>query len=537
MNKVAADDLFDYFRIIIKVPESRRFRYAFRLGDGSEQLWYTEAGFSSKQPEPKELGLPFFEFLYIRENDAFLVPNWAKEAIFYQIFPERFYNGDKSNDPANVVEWGTLPITRETFYGGDLLGIIEKLPYLSNLGINAIYLTPIFSSPSPHKYDTTDYYKIDPHFGDLATFKQLVQKCHEKGIRIVLDGVFDHCGFEFWAFQDVVEKGPKSRYTGWFRIHSFPIRTQPLPTYETWGKNVWSMPRLVTSNPDVRKYLIDVAVYWIKEADIDGWRLDTATEIDHDFWRDFRKAVKAAKPEALIMGEVPHDASPWLEGDQLDSVMDYPFRDIVVDFFAKGRITSEEFDCRLARLRMQYRQQVNEVLYNLLGSHDTVRFLTLCKNTVEKMICALVFQMTYLGMPAIYYGDEIGMSSAGVWEDWRRGMIWDTAKQNQKLLDFYKKLISIRKRHPALTRGDFTTLHADSKTNTYAYLRHYEDERILVALNNSHQTQNITIKNEKIGFAPEIVLTDLLSEDKHKLTDGKIRLSLKPYIGVILPEY
>jgi len=537
MIKIATDDLFDYFRIIIKVPASRRFRYTFLLDDGSKQLWYTEAGFSSKKPEPKELGLPFFEFLYIRENDAFSVPNWAKRAIFYQIFPERFCNGDKTNDPPNVVEWGTLPITHETFYGGDLRGIIERLPYLSNLGINVIYLTPIFSSPSSHKYDTTDYYQIDPHFGDLATFEQLVQKCHDKEIRIVLDGVFDHCGFEFWAFQDVVQKGPKSQYKEWFRIYSFPIKTQPTPTYETWGKNVWRMPRLMTSNPEVKKYMIDVAVYWIKEADIDGWRLDTATEIDHDFWRDFRKAVKAAKPEALIIGEVPHDASPWLEGDQLDSVMNYPFRDIVVDFFAKGSIKAEEFDARLAKLRMQYRQQADEVLYNLIGSHDTVRFLALCDNKVEKMMSALIFQMTYTGMSVIYYGDEIGMSGRESWEDWRRGMIWDETKQNQRLLTFHRKLISIRKTHSAVTDGDFTTLHADSKTDTYAYLRRNEEERILVALNNSSQMQNITIQNEKIGFAPGRGLTDLLSMDKYQVTDGKIRLSLKPYAGVILSEH
>jgi len=537
MRRVAADDLYDYFRIVVKVPASRRFRYTMLLDDGSEQLWYTEAGFSSKQPQTKELGLPFFEFLYLRENDAFSVPRWAKKAIFYQIFPERFCNGDKTNDPPNAVEWGTLPATHETFYGGDLRGIMEKLPYLVNLGISAIYLTPIFSSPSTHKYDIKDYYQIDPHFGDLATFKQLVQKCHELGIRIILDGVFDHCGFEFWVFQDVVQKGPKSEYGEWFRIYSFPIKTHPTPTYETWGKNVWNLPRFRTSNPEVKEYLVDVAVYWIKETDIDGWRLDTASEVDHDFWREFRKAVKAAKPEALIVGEVPHDASLWLEGDQLDSAMNYPFRDIVVDFFAKSRMTAGDFDARLARLRMQYREHVNEVLYNPLGSHDTPRFLTLCDGNAEKMMCALIFQMTYIGMPVIYYGDEIGMSGGGSGEDWRGGMIWDETRQNQKLLDLCKKLISIRKTQSVMTNGDFTTVHADPRSNTYAYLRHHDDKRILIAINNSPETQHITIQNEKTGFPPELVLTDLLGEDKHKTSDGEIRLLLKPYSGVILSEH
>jgi glycosidase len=535
MDKVAGDDLFDYFKVVLNVPSSRRFRYAFLLDEGSEQLWYTEAGFSSKPPEPKELGLPFFEFLYIRENDAFVVPQWAKEAVFYQIFPERFCNGDKTNDPVGVVQWEALPATHETFYGGDLLGIIEKLPYLNDLGINAIYLTPIFSSPSTHKYDTTDYYQIDPHFGDLATFKRLVQKCHERRIKVILDGVFDHCGFEFWAFQDVLKKGSGSKYKDWFKIYSFPIKAQPEANYETWGKNVWRLPRLITSNSEVKKHLIDVAVYWIKEADIDGWRLDTASEVDHDFWRDFRKAVKAVKPEALIIGEIPHDASPWLNGDQLDSVMNYPFRDIVLDFFAKGRIRAEEFDARLAKLRMQYRQQVNEVLYNLFGSHDTVRFLSLCDNKVDKMMCALIFQMTYIGMPVIYYGDEIGMTSDKTnSDDSRRPMTWDETNQNQRLLSFHKKLVSIRKKHQALTCGDSITVHVDSKSNTYAYLRWLRNERVLVALNNSPQTQNILIQNEKIGIAPELVLIDLLNESKYRATDEKIQLSLPPYAGVIL---
>ena len=536
MSKVAVSDLFDFFRIVIKVPSHRRFRYAFLLDDGSEQLWYTEIGFSSKKPESKELGIPFFEFTYIRENDAFLTPDWAKRAIFYQIFPDRFYNGDKANDPSNVVEWGKLPVTHETFYGGDLKGIIEKLSYLINLGINAIYLTPIFESPTTHKYDITDYYKIDPHFGDLSTLRQLVQKYHENGVKVILDGVFDHCGYEFWAFQDVVKNESKSKYKEWFRIYSFPIKTQPTPSYETWGKDVWRLPRFRTSNPEVKKYLMDVAVYWIKEVDIDGWRLDTAAEIDHEFWRDFRKTVKAVKPDALLIGEVSHDASPWLDGDQLDSIMNYPFRDIVIDFFAKDSIGAEEFDARLANLRVQYRQQVNEVLYNLLGSHDTVRFLSLCGNNIERMMCALIFQMTYVGTPVIYYGDEIGMTSAISWDDNRKAMVWNDAEQNRKLLDFHKKLVNIRKTNPTLANGDFITLHADSKTNTYAYLRSCENERIVAALNNSPRTQDIALQNEKIGFAPDSVLSDVLNDEKHKIGDGRLQLLLEPYSGAILSE-
>jgi glycosidase len=480
------------------------------------------------------MGLPFFQLLYMRESDIFSTPDWAKVAIFYQIFPERFRNGDRTNDPRDTVKWGTLPATSETFYGGDLRGIVDSLPYLNNLGINAIYLTPIFSSPSSHKYDTTDYYTIDPHFGNMDTFCELVTACHRTGIRIVLDGVFDHCGFDFWAFQDVVKKESSSKYKDWFRIYRYPIETQPTPTYETWGKNIWHMPRFMTSNPEVKKYLIDVAVYWIKEADIDGWRLDTASEIDHEFWRDFRRAVKAAKKEALIIGEISQRASAWLEGDQLDSVMNYPLRDIIIDFFVRDAIRAAEFDARLAKLRMQYREQVNAVLYNLVGSHDTTRFLSLCNGQVQRMKLALIFQMTYVGMPAIYYGDEIGLKGGKKWEDCRRGMIWDEKKQDLDLLDFCKTLIKVRKNRVTLARGDFATLQADSKTNVYAYLRTDRNDQLLIALNNSPRRRNVTIEGKRLVLHKEALLTDLLTGKDFEMSAEDIHLSLKPYAGVIL---
>ena len=536
MKKVATDELFDYFRIIVDVP-SRRIRYVFLLDDGHEKLWYSEKGFSIEKFEAGELGLPYFELLYIRENDVFSVPEWARGAVIYQIFPDRFYNADKTNDPPNSKRWGELPVTEDTFYGGDLRGIIEKISYLSELGIDAIYLTPIFSSPSPHKYDTSDYYQIDPHFGDFETFKELVDKCHERNIKVILDGVFDHCGYNFWAFQDVVQKGRKSKYRKWFRIYDFPIRTHPQPTYETWGKGIWWMPRLLTENPEVKKYLIKVAVYWIEKAGIDGWRLDVASEVDHDFWREFRKAVKRANPEALLIGEVPHEVTPWLQGDQFDSVMNYPFRAVMIDFFAKETIKVDVFDAILAKQRVEYKQQANEVLYNLLGSHDTIRFLSLCKGKEEKMVLAITFQMTYLGMPAIYYGDEVGMVG-GDWSylDCRRAMVWDEVSQNRELLNHYKKLINIRKVHPALTQGDFTTVHMNPRSNTYGFLRRYGDERIFVILNNSPRKQTVTISVKKIGFAENATFFDLLSREEHVAVDGKMKLHLSRYTSMILEE-
>jgi len=530
MDKIATDDSFDYFRIIVKVP-SRRVRYVFLIDKGKKQLWYSEMGLTPKKPEVGELGFPYFEILNNRKDDVFIAPEWAKGAVAYQIFPDRFYNGDKTNDPPNIKKWGKLPLTRDTFYGGDLHGIIEKIPYLSELGIDLIYLTPIFSSPSTHKYDTTDYYQIDPHFGDLKTFKELVKKCHENNIKVILDGVFDHCGYNFWAFQDVMRKGLKSGYVDWFNIYSFPIKTRPKPTYETWGKDLWWMPRLMTENPEVRRYLLDVAVYWIKEAGIDGWRLDVASELGHDFLREFRKAIKKTNPDAIIIGEIPHFASPHLEGDQCDSVMNYPFRQAVIDFFAKGTINAEEFDARLAKIRMIYKEPVNHVLYNLIGSHDTVRFLSLCGNKIEKMMLATIFQFTYTGMPAIYYGDERGMVG-GSDPDCRRCMDWGELKgQKLKLFELYKKLISLRKAHPALKTGEFFTHFVDRKDNLYSYLRRSESQEILIVLNNSAKTCRVAVPSPK-SWAGTVI--DLLEGGKYEIVRGKIRASLGPYSGLIL---
>lgn len=533
MDKVAMDEFFDYFNVSIEVPASRRLWYAFFLDDGNRKFWFTAAGFHSKRPEAEEMGLPFFLMPYIRESEVFVLPNWAKKAVFYQIFPDRFKKGNKTNHQLNSVSRRNLPTTNEAFYGGNLNGVIESLSYLSDLGINAIYLTPIFSSPSTHKYDTTDYYKIDPQFGDTRTLQELIRKCHEKDIKVILDGVFDHCGYEFWAFQDVVKNGKLSKHKDWFRVYSFPIMTDPVATYETWGKNIWHMPRFVTSNPEVKEYLLDVAAYWIKEADIDGWRLDTAAEIDHEFWRDLRKVVKATKPEALLIGEISQSASAWLWGDQLDSIMNYSLREIIIDFFASNRIRAEEFDARLARLRMQYYLQVNQVLYNLVGSHDTPRFLSICGGDKKKMKLALMFHLTYAGMPALYYGDEIGMKSISD-KDCRQAMIWERKRQDLDLLSFCKKLIAIRKSLTALTEGDYVTVHANSKKNTYAYVRSYENELVLVALNNSSRKQHINIKCGGISEADMTTFQNMFTGQKLTAKNGVISLPLEPKTGEIL---
>src|SRR5699024_5658775 len=209
-------------------------------------------------------------------------------------------------------------------------GIIKHLDYLVDLGINGIYFTPIFKAHSNHKYDTIDYMEIDPQFGDKSTFKELVKACHEKGIRIMLDAVFNHSGYYFSQFQDVLEKGENSKYKNWFHIKDFPIQTDPVPNFDSFAFTS-HMPKLNTEHPDVKQYLLDVATYWIKEFDIDGWRLDVANEVDHQFWREFRTAVKSVKQDVYILGEIWHDSMPWLQGDQFDAVMNYPFTNSAIE--------------------------------------------------------------------------------------------------------------------------------------------------------------------------------------------------------------
>ncbi|MFT9487057.1 MAG: glycoside hydrolase family 13 protein [Tepidibacillus sp.] len=522
MKKVASDDLFDYFSCDLP-SKTRRIRYTFYLEANGSGVWYGDKGIANER-----VAVGDFQFPFINEQDLFEVPEWVKKGIVYQIFPERFANGNTKNDPENVEPWGGKP-TPHNFFGGDLEGMIEKLPYLDDLGVNVIYMTPVFESPSNHKYNTTDYYKIDPHFGDLDTVKKLVKESHKRGIKVIFDAVFNHCGYDFFAFQDVVKNGEKSKYKDWFYIESFPIVTEPHPNYETFANDVWTMPKLKTSNPEVKEYLLNVARYWIEEAGIDGWRLDVANEVDHDFWRGFRKVVREANPEALIIGEIWHDSAPWLEGDQYDSVMNYLFREAIFDFFARRNIGVSTLDARLAKARMKYRDQANYAMFNLIDSHDTERFLTSVGEKEELLRLAALFQMTYIGMPMVYYGTEIGMTGKND-PDCRKTFVWDEKEQNRDLFDYYKKLIQIRKSNLELTHGDVETVLIDEINQVYAFARNYEGKSAVVVINSLQKEQEIEISvAKKTGK-----VKDLLTKETYPVKDGKVKVKLAGYQGVIL---
>lgn len=518
MIKKEETSLFEFYEVTLTEFENR-FRYYFEIEDREGNIFYVnERGVNECLPTPREEYT--FQFPYLCQADMFKDVKWAEEGIVYQIFPERFCNGDKSNDPLNVLPWGEK-VSVDSMFGGDLRGIIEKLDYLKKLGVTIIYMTPIFKSSTNHKYNTADYYTIDPQFGDIETFKELVNECHKNGMKIVLDAVFNHSGDDFFAFKDVVENGEKSKYKDWYFIHSFPIDKDKV-NYRTFGLKIANMPKLNTGNKEVMDYLLDVARYWIRDIGIDGWRLDVCDEVDHAFWREFRKAVKSCKEDAIIIGEIMHESSSFCKGDQLDGIMNYPFKTAVVDFFAKNNISASEFDSVLAASRASYMGGINRHMFNLVGSHDTPRFLTECNENLEKFKLAAIFKFTYLGIPYIYYGDEIGMVGATD-PDCRRCMIWDSGKQNKELLELFKKIAAIRKNNSTLVYGEFKTLVKED--NVYGFAREDDENEIYVFLNNNNEEKSIILE-EASG-----VYMNLMND---KTVDFNKPVTLKAMEGMIL---
>jgi len=456
-------------------------------------------------------------------EDTPWTPEWVKHAVFYQIFPERFANGEPSRSPENAEPWGSPP-TVHNFMGGDIKGIVDHLDYLQNLGITAIYFNPIFQATSNHKYNTFDYFTIDPHFGDLQRFRQLVEECHARNIKVVLDGVFNHCGRGFFAFHDVLENGPYSPYAKWFHISNFPLypydESRP-SNYRAWW-DIRSLPQFNIWHPPVRKYLLSVARYWIEQG-IDGWRLDVPNEIaDHEFWREFRRIVKELNPEAYIVGEIWQDGRPWLDGTQFDAVMNYLLRDLCVEFFAKTTIRADTFGQRIDTLLRHYDPDVTAVQLNLIGSHDTPRFLTLAGGDVGRLKLAWLFLQTYPGAPCLYYGDEIGLRGDG--DPHCRGCFpWDETQWHQELLGFVRQTIAMRHAHPVLRIGDYRTLHADGGTNLYAFARTDSRTAAIVLLNNnSYPVTLASISTSGLELPDGTPCADLLSDKQYQIQNARL---------------
>ncbi len=529
MTKIGSDSLFDYYGCRYAYLDPR-LGYYFVLTKGEEELIYAENGFLNPDEvdiDGDRIGFVHFQFPYVNEEDIHRYPDWVHQAVFYQIFPERFCNGDPSLSPENVEEWGGKP-ERFNYFGGDLPGIIQKLDYLAELGINAIYLTPIFEATSNHKYDTVDYTRIDPHFGDESTLIELVQQAHQRGIRIVLDGVFNHSGFQFHQFQDVLAHGENSPYKDWFHILNFPVTLDPpnffgfssgpymkLPEGLPPGAKRFMMPKLRTSNPELRKYLLSAVEKWTRTG-IDGWRLDVGDEVESGFWREFRKTVHSVNPDALIIGEDWWNAEPWVRGDQFDGVMNYAFQRASVLYFGRGSVTAEEFSQLLTENMMRYTSQANHSMLNILDSHDTARFINECGGDVRKLKNAAVFQYTYVGMPCTYYGTEIGLTGDND-PDCRKTFDWDESHWNQELRAHYQKLMKLRKETPALQRGDIRFI---GNTDVFAMERSLEGERIVTLINQTEQEQAFELE----GSTGEL----LLAEKKLSGEAGRLMVKLAP---------
>ena len=448
MKLVARDDCHDYFEVELTI-DVVCLRYYFELTDRQGRtLFYSNCRFLSQASDDNDRMYDLPQNL--REIERFTVPEWAKNKVVYQVFPARF----ASSQPVDDEVWYKTPMDHFTQTGGDLKGMAQRLEHLCDLGVDVLYMTPIFMSKSTHKYDTIDYYTIDPSFGTTEDLVALVEKAHNLGLRVVLDAVFNHTAPEFFAFQDVEQNWESSPYRDWYYCNGKPVRPKTRlvkPNYKCFSY-FGGMPKVNLENEEAAKYFIDVALYWLRTAKIDGWRLDVGDEVSHYFWRRFRKAVKAEFPDALIVGEVWHYAADFLQGDCWDSVMNYPFLNAAMDFVAKGEITATEFVNEMGFLRGNLNNACHSVLWNLLGSHDTCRALHRCGEDKRKMKLLAAFQLLLPGMPFIYYGDEVGMTG-GRDPDCRRGMLWDEKRQDQDMLAHYRRLIQLRKSYPCLTEG------------------------------------------------------------------------------------
>lgn len=466
MPKVRQDRYFDWYELRLET-DFDRIAYYFELSGGGETLCYYGDCYEM-------VGTPtradYFQFPFNHRADRLSVPEWARDAIVYNIFPDSFADGKRA-----------LSGGREAFpaLGGSLRGITENLDYIASMGFNCIYLNPIFAAESYHRYDTLDYYEIDPHMGTKEDLRTLVSRAHTLGIRVILDGVFNHISSSHFLFRDVLEKGRESQYFSCFyRLPEHPRLPVPgeMPSY-TCFSYVPNMPKTNTADPWLRRYFCEVGTYWIREFSVDGWRLDVANELDDGFLRAFRTAVKEAKPDALIVGEVWENAAHYLNGDMLDSAMNYDFRRYCRRFFAEDSVNAEIFDANISALLFRYRESALFAQLNLLDSHDVSRFFSLCGEDTARMELSIVLQMTFPGMPCVFYGDEKGLAGIQEWE-YRQAMAWD---KSHPLEDVYRKLIALRKAHPALRYGSFRTELAAGKV--YRYSRLWDGRKVTVTMN------------------------------------------------------
>lgn len=487
-------------------------------------------------------------------------PEWVKHAVFYQIFPDRFARSQKPRQRilknATWEAWQAAP-TLQGYKGGDLWGVIEKLDYLQDLGINAIYFTPIFQSASNHRYHTHDYYQVDPLLGGNSAFQELLNAAHKRDIKIVLDGVFNHCSRGFFFFNDILENGPYSPWLDWFKIEEWPLSAYngDFPAnYQGWAGNR-ALPEFNHQNPDVREYIMEIAEYWLNFG-IDGWRLDVPFEIKvSGFWQEFRDRVKALNPEAYIVGEIWHDAREWLDGTQFDGVMNYLFTGPTIAFTAGDRVDmklveapsyspyppllASDYANKIQELLDLYPWEIQLTQLNLLASHDTARLISIAQGDKSTVELATLLLCTFPGAPSIYYGDEVGLPGC-LDPDSRRGFPLES-EWELDVLSYHKKLINLRHKYPCLRIGSYKVLYAED--NVYAFIRILDNaeisEKIIVVVNIDTDKANVSFNVSDVDLQLFAKSCQILygSGDFCWHLDGEIprlELNLLPRSGLIL---
>lgn len=474
------DKLFSYYEVTLKLKDVR-LTYIFKILSEGETFFYSEDGLTSSY----DFNYNFyncFQYAYIHDSDVLKEVSFMKDAIFYEIFIDRFKIGNQNKDKSYInMKWDDKP-TPKSFAGGDLQGIISSLDYLAKLGVNALYLTPIFKSISNHKYDIEDYFQIDEHFGDEKTLKELIDKAHEKNIKVVLDAVFNHVSERFSYFQEVLKNKEKSKYYHWFIFDG--------EDYECFSSCKY-MPKLNTDNKEVQDYLISVGRYYIEKFNIDGWRLDVSDEVSHSFWKEFRKEMKSLNKEVILIGENWHDANKFLQGDEFDSIMNYAFTKALLDYLAFNNFSSKMMSDKLNELLTRNTSIVNKMMLNLIDTHDTLRFYTEVNKDINKYLIALAILFFYEGSPCIYYGDE-SLMEGGYDPDSRRGFKKNTSNEAYKLI---VKLTKLRKKKTFIN----SSLYIRSENNLLILERVYKKEVYSLIVNIDEEikysTEKVLISN------------------------------------------
>lgn len=624
MQVAEKDVMFDYYAITMPPLKDKTMEYYFKVQSGNATCFYNKIGVQKENNAD-------YNFKIV---SGFKTPDWAKGAVFYQIYVDRFCNGDVSNDVLDneyyyigegtrqVKDWNKYPDAMDVrcFYGGDLQGVMNKLDYLCDLGVEVIYLNPIFVSPSNHKYDIQDYDYVDPHFGCIVKdegqcltdgdklnknssryitrvtnkenleasnqlFCRLVEEIHRRGMKIILDGVFNHCGsFNKWLDRELIYENQEGYEKGAYPAEDSPYRN----FFKFYDENVWpnngtydgwwghdTLPKLnYEGSKELYQYILDVGKKWVSPPyNVDGWRLDVAAdlghseEFNHQFWRDFRKTVKEANPDAIILAEHYGDPYNWLQGDQWDTVMNYDaFMEPITWFLTGVEKHSDEFrgdllgnpDAFFGSLRhhmSRFHQQSLEVAMNELSNHDHSRFLTrtnrrvgrthtlgpeAANENVNKGVLreAVVFQMTWPGAPTIYYGDEVGLCG---WTDPdnRRGFPW--MHQDTDLILFHRDIIKIHRENEVLKRGSVKFLHGTHKV--VAYGRFNRIDKIIVVLNNNYEEVTLDVKVDSIGLCSgdtlnRLMLTTedgyILQSETYTVEDNRLHLIIPKISAIVL---